>query len=151
MARTYDLKNVICTINGIGIGGYGEGDDALSFEWSADLCEKFVSADGQIVYARLNDRSLAVTVTVHQRSRSYALLSQLMETQHGDSLGIAPPQILPMGFQMIDPSNGDSLSSFDTVFMRRPAPSKGRSLGTVEFLLDLPSPLFVYGPANLLI
>lgn len=151
MARTYDLKNVVLIIGGIEVSGYGEGDDAISFDWNEDLCEKTVSADGQVVYSRINDRSLAVTVTVHQRSRAYTALAALMETQHGDTIGIAPPQILPLVFQLIDPSNGDSLSSFETVFMRRPAPSKGRTVGTVEFLLDLPSPKFIYGASNLLL
>ena len=150
MARSYSLKNVILTIGGNTISGYGDAD-AIGFEWNSALWEKFVSADGDAVYARIDDRSLAVTITVHQRSRAYPILAGLLETQTGDTLGITPPALLPLPFNMTDPSNGDVLLSPDTVFMSRPAPSKARGLGTVSFLVDLPKPTWVYGPLNLVL
>jgi hypothetical protein len=83
-----------------------------------------------------------------QTSYAYALLAGLLETQHGDTLGIHPPVILPLGFMLLDVATGDSFSSVDCVFLNRPAPAKNKTVGTVQFKLHLPSPKAVYGVAN---
>lgn len=147
MVKSYDLKLVVCTIAGIAISGYGE-SDAIQFEWSSDLVEPTVSADGVYIYSRTNDRGLTATITVHQKSAAYPLLAGLLEGQHGDNLGIAPPVIVPYPFALVDPSNGDTITSLDTVFLNRPAPSKGKTIGEVQFRVHLPSPKVVYGPLN---
>jgi hypothetical protein len=149
MAKTYDLKNVVCTIGGVPISGYGE-TDAVTLEWTSDIVESTVTADGQAIYSRLNDRRLNVTVTLSQKSRAVGLLQTMLDAQHGETLPIAPPQILPLPFLLIDPASGDQISSFDTVFMQRPAPSKGRTIGEVQFMVQLPNPAMTLGAANLL-
>lgn len=149
MARTYDLKNVVCTVGGVPISGYGE-TDALTFEWVSEAVESMATADGQPVYSRLNDRRLNVTITLSQKSRAVSLLWGMLEAQHGELLPVAPPQILPLPFMMIDPATGDQVGSFETVFMTRPAPSKGRTVGEVEFRVQLPNPAISVGLANLI-
>ena len=149
MAKTYDLKGVICTVGGTGINGYGE-TDAVSVEWDEEIVSRTVTADGQIIYSRNNNRGMMVTITLSQKSRAYTLLSVLLEGQHGDNLGIAPPGILPLPFFLVDPSNGDSISSGECVFVSRPAPSKGKTVGEVSFQLHLPSPKVTNGVANLI-
>lgn len=149
MAKTYDLKNVVCTIAGVPISGYGE-TDAITVEWPSDLVESTVTADGTVIYSRTNDRRADITLTLSQKSRAVALLLGMLEAQHGDNLGIAPPLILPLPFMLIDPATGDSIASFDTVFMARPAPSKGKVIGEVTFKVQLPSPNYSFGAANLI-
>lgn len=148
MARVYDLKRVICTVSGVNVGGYGE-SDALSFEWSEEITSRKSTADGQIVHSRLNNRECIVTITLMQTSRAIPLLLGLLETQHGDNLGIAPPVVVPMAFQMLDPSTGDELAG-TAIFVNRPAPSKSKDVGEVEFMLSIDSPRYVLGAANLL-
>lgn len=149
MARTYDLKNIVCTVGGIAASGYGE-TDALTLEWASEIVQRTVTADGVSIFSRLNDRALMVTLTLSQKSRAYTLLAGLMETQHGETIGIAPPQILPMPFMMVDPATGDEVSSAECIFMTRPAPSKGRTVGEVQFQLCLPDPAVSNGLANLI-
>jgi hypothetical protein len=149
MGKTYDLKLVVCTIGGVPISGYGE-TDALTLEWVSDIVEGTVTADGKALYSRLNDRRLNVTVTLSQTSRVVGLLQTMLDAQHGETLPFAPPQILPVPFYLLDPSTGDTIASFETVFMARPAPSKGRNVGEVQFMLQLPSPAVSLGAANLI-
>ena len=149
MAKTYDLKSVICTVGGVGISGYGE-TDAIGFEWDEEIVSRTVTADGQTIYSRNNNRGLMVTISLSQKSRAYQLLSALLEAQHGDNLGIAPPVILPLPFAFVDPSNGDTITSLECVFITRPAPSKGKTVGDVSFQLHLPNPGIAYGLLNLI-
>lgn len=148
MASTYNLANVVCTVGGVAISGYGE-TDAIGLEWDEEIHAVTVTADGQHIYSRNNNRGMTVTVTLSQKSRAYPLLAQLLEAQTGDNIGIAPPVLLPLPFGLIDPSNGDTYASLSCVFLDRPAPSKGKVVGDVQFKMHLSSPLVSNGLANL--
>jgi structural protein KPP10_ORF10 len=137
MARTYDLRNVICTIGGTAVEGYGE-SDAIDFEWDDARATLTMTADGKAIYSRTNNRALTVTITLSQTSRTYLMLMGMLELQHGKGGAPAPPFIPPLPFFLLDPSNGETFSSFDCVFMTEPAPSKGKEVGEVEFELSLP-------------
>lgn len=149
MAKTYDLKLVICTVGGVAINGYGDGD-AITFEWAADIVEETVGADGDVVFSRTNDRRLRVTLNLMQKSRAHLLLFGLLELQHGDTVGIHPPVILPVPFFLVDPSTGETIASGDTVFVSRPAPSKNKVAGAVVYKLTLPSPKMSPAVANVI-
>lgn len=149
MSPIYDLALVVCTIGGVAISGYGE-SDAVAFEWDADLVEVTKTADGRPLYSRNNDRGCVCTITLSQTSRAYALLSGLLEAQHGDNSGLAPNVIVPLPFFLLDPVTGDNVTSETAVFLNRPAPSKGKTVGEVQFRVHLPSPKTVYGAANIL-
>lgn len=146
LVKTYDLKNVVCTVSGVPISGYGE-TDAVGLEWSSELVEAKPTADGQYVYSRLNDRGLTVTITISQKSLAYPILWGLIETQHGDNLGIHPPIILPLPFALIDPSNGETIMGVG-VMLARPAPSKGKTIGDVQFKLHIGNPVVTPAVAN---
>jgi hypothetical protein len=148
MGLAYNLANVVCTVSGVAISGYGE-TDAITLEWDEDVNAVTVTADGLHIYSRNNNRGMTVTVTLNQKSRAYPLLSQIFEGQTGDNIGIAPPLLLPCPFMLIDPSNGDTYASLDCVFLTRPAPSKGKAVGDVQFKMHLSSPLVSNGTANL--
>ena len=148
MARVYDLKNVICTVGPVAINGYGE-SDAIGLEWSEEITSRKKTADGQVVHSRMNDRELMVTITLMQTSRAILLLMPLLEAQHGDNIGIGPPLVVPYPFMLIDPATGDSFAGI-AVFTTRPAPSKSREIGEVEFMLSIDQPKYSLGAANLL-
>lgn len=141
MAKAYNLKLVVCTVGGVPVSGYGE-DDAIGLEWDEALREKTVTADGQTIYSMNNNRGLTVTLTLSQKSYARTLLDALLEAQTGDNVGISPPLILPLPFALIDPSTGESYLSLDCVFITRPAASKGKTVGEVEYELHLPNPTY---------
>lgn len=147
MAKTYDLKTVVCTVGGVPISGYGE-NDAIGFEWNSEIVTPSVTADGSYTYSRNNDRGLMVTITLMQTSAAIPLLATLMEAQHGDASGVHPPLLLPLPFAMVDPATGDQVLSLECVFVSRPAPSKGKQVGEVTYKMHLPSPGVSYGPRN---
>lgn len=148
MPRSYDLKLVVCTVGGVAISNYGE-DDAISFEWTGELASRKKSADGISTYSRLNDRELVATITLMATSRAIPLLMALIETQHGDNLGVPPPIMLPLPFVLIDPVLGDEVIG-ECVFVGRPAPNKSNEAPELEFTLSLPSPKMSLGLLNVL-
>jgi hypothetical protein len=147
-SKQYDLKRVICTIGGAAVSGYGE-EDAIGLEWDEDIFERTVTADGQTVYSKNNNRGLMVTITVMQSSRAYLLLAAQMELQTGDTRGVPVPIFTPLPFFLVDPSNGDTIGGA-AVFMTRPAPGKSKTVGEVQFQLHIGSPVIAYGLANLI-
>lgn len=149
MARTYDLKNVICSVGGVFLNGYGE-DDALTFEWDSPIVATSKMADGGTVYSRNNDRGLTVTVTLMQTSRAHKDLYALIEAQHGDNAGIHPPVIASTPFSMVDPATGETVFSEDCVITDRPASNKGKTVGTVVYKFHLPNPKVGPAAANLI-
>lgn len=149
MARTYDLKLVICTIGSVAISGYGE-TDAIGIEWDEEIVTDTVTADGDHIYSRNNNRGMTVTITLSQKSRAHGLLAGLLETQHGELLGVAPPVILPLPFTLIDGSTGETIFSADTVFASRPASSKNKTVGEVQYVLKLPRPKVTPAVANVI-
>lgn len=146
MGKVWDLKLVVLVIGGVQVSGYGNGDDAIGFEWVSPLAESDVMADGDVVYSRLNDRRLKATLTLSQKSRAHLLLWGLIEAQHGDNIGVPVPLLLPLPFMMLDFCTGESIGG-ECVFMSRPAGNKGKKIGNVEYMIELPNPKI--GPAIL--
>ena len=143
--KLYDLKNVLCTVGGATISGYGE-EDALRFEWASDLVVQTVCADGSTVLTRSKDRRLTAILTLMQTSGAIPLLRASLELQHGDS-SVPLPTMLPIPFYMLDPTLGDFVTG-GCVFLNRPDFGKRRTVGEIEFRLLLPSPVWQLGSFN---
>lgn len=148
MVKSYDLALVVCTLMGIPIKGSGE-TDFITFEWDSEIVKVTKSADGDSIYSRLNNKDCTVTITLHQKSSVIPLLMGIIETQHGDQLGVPPPLIVPAPFVLVDVSTGDSIVGVG-VMQSRPAPSKGQTVGEVQFKIHLASPKCVFGVANVI-
>lgn len=147
MAKTYDLKNVVCTVSGAPINGYGE-NDAIAVEWDSDLSETTRTADGKHVYNRLNDRGMTLTLTLMGTSYAHTLMAGFLEAQHGDSIGIAPPVIVGLPFFLYDPGTGTTYTG-SVVFMNRPALDMGPRIGEVTYRLHMSNPKVIHGANNL--
>ena len=147
MAKTYDLKRLLTIVGTFDVKGYGDGD-AVSIEWDSDLVEITKKADGGSVYSRLNDRGCMITFTLNQTSPSIPLFQALIEVQHGDQIGIAPPAVLPTPFFMFDPVTGDQWNSAQCVVVSRPAPSKGRTIGDVTIQVHMEECKYTAGSLN---
>lgn len=143
--KVYDLKQVLCTVGGVTISGYGE-EDAVRFEWASDIGEEFVTVDGSVLFARSNDRRLRVAITLMQTSSAVPLLAALLETQHGLPAVVAGSLVQPP-FYMTDPIFGDHIAG-GCIFLNRPLPNKGKVIGEYEFRLLLPDPVWQIGTFN---
>lgn len=130
--KTYDLMSVFLLVGGYRIGGYGE-EGGIDVEWSSDLVETSVGADGQATASRSNDASATVTITVKETSRSYRDLATLMAAQQSQEA------ILPLQFRLKDDRNGDKINDDNAVFINRPGVSKKKKAGEREFKLFLPN------------
>lgn len=148
MARSYDLKLVVCTIGGVEISGYGE-SDAITPDWAAPITEETVCADGDVIFNRINDKRLKVTLTLMATSRALNLLVGLIETQHGDISGTPRPVLIPLPFLLTDPATGMSYSG-EAVFTDRPAMPFGKTVGEVEIMFTVPKASYTPPVKNLL-
>lgn len=129
MPVVYDLNEVICTIGGVDLSGYGT-DDAIEVEWDGPVMEPKLTADGDPIYSRTNNRACKISVTLSQHSLAYSLLMPLLEAQQ------VGPVLLPLAFNLTDPSNFEAISGV-AVFTDRPAPSKKKTAGDVVFKLHI--------------
>lgn len=131
--KTYDFKQGnILVIGGVEVGGYDE-DGSITYEFPSELYERKNGADGQTTVSRLNDDDVLCTVTLLESSPAYKQLALLMNFQLNQN------PIIPLPFVHVDINNGDEIVSAYTVFMTRPTPTKGRTVGTREFQVLLPN------------
>jgi hypothetical protein len=135
--KTYNLKaGNLVIIGGIVVGGYGK-DGGLAYEYAADRYQDDNGADGQTTVSVLNDNRVYVTITLMENSPAYkelAAIQRLQEAQAATPLGV-----LPLPYLHTDMNNGDAIASGYAVFLTKPAPSKSRTVGEIEFKILLPS------------
>ncbi len=131
--KSYDLASVFLVIGGYTIGGYGEGG-AIEFEFPTNDADYIVGADGQVVVSRTNDKTMICRITVLETSRSSRDLDALAVEQHS-----AGGEITPLAFLCRDQITGDEISEASPVFLKRGAPSKGKSVGDRTFEILLPA------------
>lgn len=144
--KTYNLSAVVCTVGSVIVGGYGA-DGGLEVEWSADIGEISHGATGLTTFSRNNNSDATITITVMETSATYAALAAQMKVQEN-----TPFVITPLPFFMRDNITGDQLSTATSVYIQRPAMSKGRVAGERQFKIHLPgaSITAIYGAQNVL-
>lgn len=145
IAKSYDLAQVILVIGGIPITGYGE-DGGIEIEPAAEIHAVTVGADGLTVASKQNNTDAIATITLSEMSAGYAALAALMKAQE-----VTPsPILIPLSFLLVDPSNGDTVSSAFVIFLTRPTISKARNASERVFTLHLPGASIaqLYGVAN---
>lgn len=140
--KTYRLRDVILIVGGIDFHAFGE-DAAITFEWSEDLGELSLSADGREgVFSEFSGEILFCDVNFLETSKAYREMAGLQQSQRGQS------PILPYNFKMADPNNGDSVSAPYSVFIQRPGPSKAKVRSSRAYRLGMINPTVLYGPLN---
>lgn len=130
MIKTYDLSTVQLAIGGFPISGYGQ-DGAISIAPAADIGEVSTGADGESTFSRSNNKDGVATITVKESSRGYRHLAALLKAQE------AAVTIAPQPFFLIDPQNGDKISTPWSVFIQRPTVDKNRTASDRVFVLHL--------------
>jgi len=76
--KTYNLKEVILTVNGIPVSGFGDGD-AVTVEFSEEAWTMVVGADGEVTRSRTNNESGSFQVTLMQTSEANGIFQQWMQ------------------------------------------------------------------------
>lgn len=75
--KTYNLAQVLITVNGLPLEGFGE-SDAVTFAPNSPIYESAVGADGEVTRSATNDRSGTLTFTLMSTSLSNDLFSTFM-------------------------------------------------------------------------
>ncbi len=147
IAKSYDLAKVILVVGGVPIGGYGN-DGGVEVEWLAPIFEVSVGADGLTVGSKQNNTDATAVITLSEMSAGYLALAGAMKLQEFDP----SPALIPLTFLLLDPSNGDQISTAFVMFTDRPTMGKGRTAGDRVFRLHLPGASInaTYGVANLI-
>lgn len=142
--KLHDLGQVVLTIGGYLIEGYGEGE-AISIEPVAEVTTSSVGADGQPTYARSNDKRAKVTITVRQNSLAHRNLGTLLAAQE------AAPRLTPLPFLLVDSLTGERMSSAYFVFTGRPTVAQAANPSNRVYVGELPNgfELGNYDPAPL--
>jgi hypothetical protein len=101
-ARSYNLAQVVITIGGLPLEGFGA-DDAVSFEPTSDLYENKVGADGEVTRSLNNDRSGTLTFTLMGTSLSNDIFNTFLQLTKAVGIG----DIFPIFIK--DLRSGDTL------------------------------------------
>ena len=135
-SKSYNFSEVILTIGGFRIGGFGE-DGSVSVEFTGDDATMTQGADGEVTVNQLPASPAEVTVSLKETSLSNAVLAGLREVQRRAAAGYIMP------FALSDSTTGELVGSAECVFANRPGVSKGREAGEREWKLLLPHPFYV--------
>lgn len=147
MAQLYDLKNVLITIGGIPMGGFGNNEAAV-LQFGDDAKSSDVSADGQVVVSRNNDPRLFVVLTFLQTSGSIPVLEDFRNLQDGVEAGVGPALIPPLPFSLFNFTNDETVFDPNTIFMSQPGIPFGKNVGQTQYTLLLPGPDYSLGTLN---
>lgn len=130
---TYNLDAVFLMIAGIRVTGFSDGD-VISFEHPEDLVDPIVGADGVVVMSGMSNDHMIATILLQPTSKAYPLLYAELVAQHPATGAV---QIEPLSFICRDSINGETISTANAVFLNRPAPIMGKTVGEREFRLYL--------------
>ena len=135
-SKTYNLRAVQLIVGGIPITGFGA-DDAISFEFDADLSEMAMGLDGEHVNRKINNDLVRCTISLLPTSAANAQLLALHRTvEQALDAGVEASAI---GFLMKDPLNGDVVADDVAYFQSMPTPNKGSDVSTSEWVMALPN------------
>lgn len=137
-SAVYNLANVVLTIGGVPITGFGSGA-SITIEQDEDDLTKTVGLDGEVALNVTNNTHATATITMLETSAGYTTISTLQAGQRG--LIAAGTPILAYPFSMVDLRSGESITSGLCLFMNRPGITKGKEASDREFRLHLDSPV----------
>lgn len=142
--KVYSFERNQLIINGIQINGYGD-EGGIEYEYSSNMFEVTVGADGEVTASYLANDLIMATVTLKETSDSHVFLANLTAAQRlaaRTGTGI----LLPISWLHLDPVIGEIVQTNNAIVMQRPTPNKGRVAGDRTYQFALPygalEPLF---------
>lgn len=88
-ARSYDFNQVILTLNGVSISGWGS-DGGVAYEFASDLITDAVGIGGEVTMSKINDWRMYLDITVKQTSRANTFIGSLVRAQRNNVVGEMP-------------------------------------------------------------
>lgn len=132
LPKLYDLAQVVLTIGGYPMSGFGDGG-AVEVAPVSAATESSIGADGQVTYSRTNDTRAKVTITVRGNSLAHKNLGILFDAQQ------AAPRLAPIAFLLIDAQTGERMSAAYVVFTERPTIAHGKAISDRVWVAELPN------------
>lgn len=132
LLRPYDFNQVLITVNGVQIGGFGE-EGGIEFEMGGDMVEHAVGADGTVFVNRSNDKRLIGTITVMQNTASATYLGGLMQLQDA---AVGPLPTINLFVRNI--ITGEQVQDPQSIFIQRPAPNQNAASSERAFAILMP-------------
>lgn len=135
---TYNLKEVIITVNGIPMSGFGD-NDALTVEYQEDAWTTKTGADGEVVRSRTNNEVALFRLTLMQTSEANQVLQAaiLLDKAIGRTL---------FGVGMVDLNRSEVLSGTDCYIQQSPQRQYNKEAGEREWVIVIPR--LVEGPLS---
>ena len=128
LVKTFDLKRVALTVNGIPIRGFQDGD-AIAVETDNDLWTKKVGVDGEVARAAVNDRTGKITINLLYSSSANATLNNLLEADKSDGTGI-------VDILVEDTSGGFKCFAAQAWVLKHPSVTLGSDVPVREWVMD---------------
>jgi hypothetical protein len=135
---TYNLKEVIISVNGIPATGFGD-NDALTVEYQEDAWMTKTGADGEVVRSRSNNEVAFFRLTLMQTSEFNQVLQAavLLDKQFGRTL---------FGVSVVDLNRSEVLSGADCYIQQSPQRQFNKEAGEREWTIVVPR--LVEGPLS---
>jgi hypothetical protein len=125
MARTYDPKKVLVTVNGVPLSGFADGD-FVSAEFGDNEWSVVTGADGEATRVKMNHPEGTITITLHATSKSNDWLTTV--TNIDNLSGISPVAIF-----IRDTNSGTQIFARECSVQQKPAVTFGRDLSNREW------------------
>lgn len=143
MKMPYDFRSWIWILNGVPLGGFATGDDAVTIERNEDSFSHEVGVTGEMTVSRSANRSGKVTLKLAANSASNTYLGALLALQEGGAATFVPARMICQDQALQDVATG-------TVgYIMRPATmTRGGKPGDMEWTLVFERLDMVFGGAS---
>lgn len=78
MAKTYNPKDILVSVNGVPVTGYADGTDVISIDYETDFVGDMVGVTGEGAFVEHNDRRATITLKLMATSPMNDVLSALV-------------------------------------------------------------------------
>jgi hypothetical protein len=133
--KTYDPANVVLTVGGAIISGYGEGTMVV-FDRDEDAMTKHVGADGEVSRTKNANYSGSAAITLKATSNSNAVLGSYALLDELDSSGVVP--------MILKDNLGHTLFASECWVRKAPSMEWAKELSEREWVFDLAKVTFVW-------
>jgi len=128
MAKEYNLKTVVCTINGVPIRGFSDGD-AVMVATDDDIYSKQVGADGEVARSNKGNKGGTITFRLMYTADSNAYMQAWKTLDNVSANGVARIAILDM-------NGATSVLALEAWIKKDPNLTFSEESGTREWIWD---------------
>lgn len=124
----YSHLNNVSTLDGVGVQGLWEGDNAIEVQPGADVGQLLVGVQGDSIFSQTADRSARITIRLMHTSATHRQLVQKWQAQRAGN-------IKAFGFDTLDISNNEGGNADKCLIAVAPNMSLGMNATVREWVL----------------